>query len=216
MTLKTYGIFHAGKPCCPCDAEWIPAVNEELLEQGIITKPLTIAQLIGMASKSALVHSTGGAGDCWETDERIAFVMRQMGAVAWPRVTGSPDRRRARQFRAARRALPQADVAAGHRLAPRAAAVPPAGREAGDPPRAVGEVAALDQEEPARHRPAQGADEAMTARATRAGAVQEGATSDEPFGRLALFADSFGHGFCLVEFGPLGYDAIAEVTPRRS
>jgi hypothetical protein len=41
-------------------------------------------------------------------------------------------------------------------------------------------------------------------------------TSDEPFGRLALFADPFGHGFCLVEFSPLGYDAIAEVTPRRS
>lgn len=85
----TYGIFFAGKPCCPCDAEWLPALNEELIEQGIITKPLTIAQLIGMADASALVHSTGGAGDCWETDERIAYVMRQMGAVAWPRVTGS-------------------------------------------------------------------------------------------------------------------------------
>jgi len=58
--------------------------------------------------------------------------------------------------------------------------------------------------------------DAAIARATRAGAVQEGATSNEPFGRLALFADPFGHGFCLVEFNPLGYDAIAEVTPRRS
>lgn len=85
----TYGVTYAGRQCCPCDAEWLPAVNEELIEQGIITKPLTIAQLIGMASASALVHSTGGAGDCWETDERIAFVMRQMGAVAHPRVTGS-------------------------------------------------------------------------------------------------------------------------------
>lgn len=85
----TYGITYDGRPCCPCDAEWLPALEEELIEQGIITKPLTIAQLIGTAPQSALVHSQGGAGDCWETDERIAYVMRQMGAVAHPRVTGA-------------------------------------------------------------------------------------------------------------------------------
>lgn len=84
-----YAVSVRGKPGCPCDAEWIPALEEELLEQGIITKPLTIAQLIGMASASALVHSRGGAGDIWETDERISYVARQMGAVSWPRVTGS-------------------------------------------------------------------------------------------------------------------------------
>lgn len=89
MSLPSYAVTLRGKPACPCDAEWIPAFEEELLEQGIITKALTIAQLIGMASASALVHSRGGAGDVWETDERIAFVARQMGAVAWPRVTGS-------------------------------------------------------------------------------------------------------------------------------
>lgn len=46
------------------------------------------------------------------------------------------------------------------------------------------------------------------ARATAAGAVQEGDTSDAAYGRLAMFADPFGHGFCLIEFGPEGYDAI--------
>lgn len=82
-------LTYAGRPCCTCDAEWIPMLQEELLEQGIITKPLTIAQLIGTAAASALVHSQGGAGDVWETDERISYVARQMGAVSWPRVTGS-------------------------------------------------------------------------------------------------------------------------------
>ena len=51
-------------------------------------------------------------------------------------------------------------------------------------------------------------DEAI-ARATAAGAVQEGETCDAPYGRLAMFADPFGHGFCLVEFSAEGYDAIA-------
>lgn len=58
--------------------------------------------------------------------------------------------------------------------------------------------------------------DAAIARATRAGAIQEGTTSEAPYGRLALFADPFGHGFCLVEFNRQGYDAVAEVTPRRS
>ena len=47
------------------------------------------------------------------------------------------------------------------------------------------------------------------ARAEAAGAVQEGETCDAPYGRLAMFADPFGHGFCLIEFNEDGYDAIA-------
>ena len=47
------------------------------------------------------------------------------------------------------------------------------------------------------------------ARAAAAGAVQEGETCDAPYGRLAMFADPFGHGFCLIEFNAEGYDAIA-------
>ena len=45
-------------------------------------------------------------------------------------------------------------------------------------------------------------------RATSAGAVQEGETCDAPYGKLAMFADPFGHGFCLIEFNDEGYDAI--------
>ncbi len=47
------------------------------------------------------------------------------------------------------------------------------------------------------------------ARAVGAGAVPEGETCDAPYGRLAMFADPFGHGFCLIEFNEAGYDAIA-------
>ena len=37
----------------------------------------------------------------------------------------------------------------------------------------------------------------------------EGDIIDAPYGRLAMFADPFGHGFCLIEFSAQGYDAIA-------
>ena len=47
------------------------------------------------------------------------------------------------------------------------------------------------------------------ARAEAAGATREGGTCDAPYGRLAMFADPFGHGFCLIEFNAEGYDAIA-------
>ena len=44
--------------------------------------------------------------------------------------------------------------------------------------------------------------------ALAAGAVQEGETCEAPYGKLAMFADPFGHGFCLIEFNEEGYDAI--------
>ena len=47
------------------------------------------------------------------------------------------------------------------------------------------------------------------ARAVAAGARREGATCDAAYGKLAMFADPFGHGFCLIEFNAEGYDAIA-------
>jgi predicted enzyme related to lactoylglutathione lyase len=50
--------------------------------------------------------------------------------------------------------------------------------------------------------------EAAATRVLAAGAVQEGETCDAPYGRLAMFADPFGHGFCLLEFSRDGYDAI--------
>jgi predicted enzyme related to lactoylglutathione lyase len=46
-------------------------------------------------------------------------------------------------------------------------------------------------------------------RAMRAGATREGDTSDHAYGKLALMADPFGNGFCLLEFTGRGYDEIA-------
>jgi catechol 2,3-dioxygenase-like lactoylglutathione lyase family enzyme len=48
-----------------------------------------------------------------------------------------------------------------------------------------------------------------TERALAAGAVQEAAVREARYGRIAMFADPFGHGFCLIEFNEEGYDAIA-------
>ena len=48
------------------------------------------------------------------------------------------------------------------------------------------------------------------ARAAEAGAVQEGKTRDAAYGRIATFADPFGHGFCLIEFSERGYDALLD------
>ena len=50
--------------------------------------------------------------------------------------------------------------------------------------------------------------DAAIAKVLAAGAVQEGETCDAAYGRIAMFADPFGHGFCLIEFGPQGYDAL--------
>ena len=47
-------------------------------------------------------------------------------------------------------------------------------------------------------------------RAEAAGAVREGETCEAPYGRLAMFADPFGHGFCLIEFNEKGYDALVD------
>lgn len=49
-------------------------------------------------------------------------------------------------------------------------------------------------------------------RAVSAGARLEQPVTSSTWGRLALMADPFGHGFCLVEFVGRGYDAIATQT----
>jgi lactoylglutathione lyase len=46
-------------------------------------------------------------------------------------------------------------------------------------------------------------------RAEAAGAVREGEVRTARWGRIALLADPFGHGFCLIEFLGRGYDEIA-------
>ncbi|HRO61063.1 MAG TPA: VOC family protein [Burkholderiaceae bacterium] len=51
--------------------------------------------------------------------------------------------------------------------------------------------------------------EAAVARAMAAGASLERAVQTSNWGKLALLADPFGNGFCLVEFLGRGYDEIA-------
>ena len=50
-------------------------------------------------------------------------------------------------------------------------------------------------------------DEAV-ARAVAAGAKLETAAKDPAYGRIAMLADPFGHGFCLLQFNDQGYDAL--------
>lgn len=52
--------------------------------------------------------------------------------------------------------------------------------------------------------------EAALAKAVAAGAALEKPVSTSPWGRLALLADPFGHGLCLVQFLGRGYDEIAD------
>jgi len=49
------------------------------------------------------------------------------------------------------------------------------------------------------------------ARVEAAGARRAGALSEHRYGKLALYADPFGHGFCLLQFTGRGYD---ELVPR--
>jgi catechol 2,3-dioxygenase-like lactoylglutathione lyase family enzyme len=47
------------------------------------------------------------------------------------------------------------------------------------------------------------------ARAMAAGAALEQDVEKKSWGRIAMFSDPFGNGFCLIEFTGRGYDAIA-------
>ena len=50
--------------------------------------------------------------------------------------------------------------------------------------------------------------ESAVERARRAGAVLEGELTSHKWGRIALMADPFGNGFCLVQFVGCGYDEL--------
>jgi predicted enzyme related to lactoylglutathione lyase len=52
--------------------------------------------------------------------------------------------------------------------------------------------------------------DAAVARAVAAGAIQEGTTETNPWGRIAHFSDPFGHGFCVLQFLGRGYDEISD------
>jgi len=51
--------------------------------------------------------------------------------------------------------------------------------------------------------------DAARAAALAAGALEEVGIQPTRYGRIAMFADPFGHGFCLIEFNDAGYDAPA-------
>ncbi len=51
--------------------------------------------------------------------------------------------------------------------------------------------------------------DAAVRRAVDAGATLERGPDAKPWGRIALLADPFGNGFCLLEFQGRGYDEIA-------
>jgi predicted enzyme related to lactoylglutathione lyase len=60
--------------------------------------------------------------------------------------------------------------------------------------------------------------EAALVRAVAAGAVVERPVATAAWGRIAMLADPFGHGLCLVQFLGRGYDEIAgtgSAEPRR-
>jgi len=50
--------------------------------------------------------------------------------------------------------------------------------------------------------------DAAVTRAVKAGAKLEAPANDAPYGRIAMLADPFGHGFCLLQFSEKGYDAL--------
>ncbi|MBM7112191.1 VOC family protein [Archangium primigenium] len=53
--------------------------------------------------------------------------------------------------------------------------------------------------------------DAAVQRARDAGATLErGGLQTRPWGRMAVLADPFGHGLCLLEFHGAGYDALAD------
>lgn len=52
--------------------------------------------------------------------------------------------------------------------------------------------------------------EAALVRAVAAGATLEQSVRERRWGRIAVLADPFGHGFCLIQFSGEGYDALAE------
>jgi predicted enzyme related to lactoylglutathione lyase len=55
---------------------------------------------------------------------------------------------------------------------------------------------------------------AAVKRAQAAGAVLERDVATHAYGLLALLADPWGNGFCLLQFTGRGYDEIAATNPR--
>jgi predicted enzyme related to lactoylglutathione lyase len=54
--------------------------------------------------------------------------------------------------------------------------------------------------------------DAAVASAVAAGATVESPTTKHSWGTIAMLADPFGHGFCLIQFSERGYDAIVSAA----
>lgn len=52
--------------------------------------------------------------------------------------------------------------------------------------------------------------DAAVNRAVAAGATLEAPAEDASYGRIAMLADPFGHGFCLLQLNARGYDALLD------
>jgi predicted enzyme related to lactoylglutathione lyase len=50
--------------------------------------------------------------------------------------------------------------------------------------------------------------DAAVERARQAGAVLDSAPREAAWGRIAVLADPFGHGLCLLQFKGRGYDEL--------
>jgi predicted enzyme related to lactoylglutathione lyase len=50
--------------------------------------------------------------------------------------------------------------------------------------------------------------DAAVERVVAAGATLEAPARDAPYGRIAMLADPFGHGFCLLQFSERGYGTL--------
>ena len=56
--------------------------------------------------------------------------------------------------------------------------------------------------------------ETALARALSAGAIADAEPKSDAWGKIAVLADPFGNGFCLIEFLNRGYDEIAPTITR--
>lgn len=54
--------------------------------------------------------------------------------------------------------------------------------------------------------------DAAVTRGVQAGAKLEAPATNTAYGRIAMLADPFGHGFCLLQFNERGYDALLDGT----
>lgn len=90
----TYIVDFRGRPACPCQAAWLPALEVEAQRRGLLNGPLPISQLIGGAPQSGGTHTRGGETDFYpltgitrvDGDGGFVWLCRQMGADAtWHR-----------------------------------------------------------------------------------------------------------------------------------